>query len=315
MKKNPRNKAFTLLEISIVMLIVGLVALGISQGSGIYYEYNLKTARSLTKSSAVASFPGLVLWLDATAENSLTNTSNSSKVEDSDTVKTWIDQNPQVEAAARFTFTQKASGEGPKYFEKGINNLPSLYFDSNITTGNGLYTAYSPILNPQQFTFFIVTTPVENTGDWGAVIMSRDNSNTVTSSKGYNVYKRNNSAYFVFWWGNGTGWDTVSDVATLSYGSPYITSGMRYGTLSGGTSGYWRNGVLSNIGVSPFSPNDDPAGINRQFTIGYNAGVSGGTEVYFYDGYISEIIIYNRSLKDYERKSIESYLLQKYKIK
>ena len=47
----------------------------------------LTSARSLSKSSDVASIRDLVLWLDATAENSLANDVLSLDVSDGETIK------------------------------------------------------------------------------------------------------------------------------------------------------------------------------------------------------------------------------------
>jgi hypothetical protein len=50
------------------------------------------------------------------------------------------------------------------------------------------------------------------------------------------------------------------------------------------------------------------------FTIG-TPNYWGGAPKFYYDGYISEIICFSRSLKQFERKGVEQYLSQKYGIK
>jgi prepilin-type N-terminal cleavage/methylation domain-containing protein len=311
---NKKHKAFTIFEMSIVILIVGIIAAGISQGYSLHYKYTLTTARSLSKSASLSGMPGLVLWLDASAENSLTNVSNSFKVKNNDFVKTWIDQNPQFDANNRFTFTQKGSSEGPIFIEKGINNLPTLYFDFASSAGDGLYLPFSPILNPTEFTIFIVTKPIQNTGDWESLIASKD---AVTSPgfMGFNLYKNNASELFEFWTGNSASWDVTQDAATFSFNTPYILSMTRGGVATTDNSILYKNG--SQVAITSdaaFSPNNSRTEETATFCIGNSPGSSTCSGTQYYDGYISEIIMYNRALLDKERQDVEKYLSQKYKI-
>ena len=79
MKKNiNRFTGFSLIELSIVIIIIGILVAGITQGSRIIKEARLKTAKTLTESSPVASIRDLTLWLDdikTHAKNSIKNRS------------------------------------------------------------------------------------------------------------------------------------------------------------------------------------------------------------------------------------------------
>ncbi len=311
------SSAFSLVEISIVVLIIGIIAAGISSGAGMMYDYNLKTARALSKSSEVTLYPGLVLWLDATAENSVTNASDSYKVENGNTIKTWIDQNQQSVQNNRFIFTEKASSEGPIFLEKGINNLPTLYFNfvaGGTVTGDGLFTPYSQQLNPSEFTIFVVTLANENTANWETIFMSRDN-NSSSTWRGFNLYKKNDETKFTFWTGTGALWTTTTDTTTFSFNTPYILTSVRTGVTSSDNSILYRNGTQTAISTGAvFAPNNSSSEPSAQFYLGYYPGIGASAQGYYYDGNISEVIMYNRALKDHERKSIERYLSQKYKI-
>ena len=67
--KSNSRLAFSLIELSVVILIIGILVLGVTQGNRMMSEAKLKSARSLTTSSPVASIEGLAVWLDSTSEN------------------------------------------------------------------------------------------------------------------------------------------------------------------------------------------------------------------------------------------------------
>jgi len=62
------KKAFSLIELSVVVLIIGILIAGITQSSRLVRAMKLNTARSLTRSSDVNSIRNLTAWFDATAE-------------------------------------------------------------------------------------------------------------------------------------------------------------------------------------------------------------------------------------------------------
>ncbi len=72
-KKYQLKKAFSLIELSVVVLIIGILIAGITQSSRLVRAMKLNTARSLTRSSDVASIKNLTAWFDATAEGVLSS--------------------------------------------------------------------------------------------------------------------------------------------------------------------------------------------------------------------------------------------------
>lgn len=67
-KKN--NKAFSLVEISVVILIIDSLVLGFFKGLDLYDSYYLSNARILTKNSVVPRIEGLGFWVDSVSEKS-----------------------------------------------------------------------------------------------------------------------------------------------------------------------------------------------------------------------------------------------------
>lgn len=302
--KKQKFSAFSLMELSIVILIIGIVVTGLASSSSLIRKYKLSNARSLTKASDVHSIEDLVFWLDATGENKLVNSSNSAVISNNDTIKTWLDQNPKNTPPV--TFSEYTSGAGPTYLIDGINGLPTLSFNAlaDGTIYDGMVSPFSSSLNPREFTIFIVTQTMDPTTTWGTVLMTRGGT-----FEGFNLYKKDSALNWEFWLGNSTAWDSTAADTSFSANTPYIIT-LRY-TANNTTAGIFRNGILkgssSSLNFKPYR-GSGAAG----FGIGYPEG-NGAS--WGYDGYISEIIMFGRSLNNEERGSVEAYLAKKYRIK
>ena len=68
---NNFKKAFSLIEISMVILVIGILIAGISKGIDMVYDMRLATARALTDKAPMFGMENLELWLETTSENSL----------------------------------------------------------------------------------------------------------------------------------------------------------------------------------------------------------------------------------------------------
>jgi len=76
------KKAFSLIELSVVVLIIGILIAGITQSSRLVRAMKLNTARSLTRSSDVNSIRNLTAWFDATAEGVFSSSCSTNTVAD-----------------------------------------------------------------------------------------------------------------------------------------------------------------------------------------------------------------------------------------
>ena len=300
MKKQSKF-GFSLIELSVVILIIGVLVLGVTQGSRMMSEASLKSARSLTTSSPVASIDGLVLWLEPTMAKSLQNSNNSFDLSDGDQIKNWIDINPQTTTP----FTATESSDMPTYKKNGINGLPTLFFDasSDGATGQTLQIPYSPSLNSNESTIFVVSSLQERTADHRSIINNRDED----ALSGYVLYNLSSNASNVMFGKDGSGWNEWTTGGAIRKNQASIISF----SLSSGRSTFYLNGPMPASLSSGTSPNPDPylANTTHSFQIGAL------NNQYYFDGYISEIIVFNRALQDWERKSVDAYLAQKYKIK
>ena len=85
--KNYKNQAFSLIELSIVILIIGILVAGVTQSSRLIRQMQLSSARALTLSSPVLSIPNLVSWYEPTQEKSFDEVETS----ENSLVSKWYD--------------------------------------------------------------------------------------------------------------------------------------------------------------------------------------------------------------------------------
>ena len=67
-KAKGKKKAFTLMELSIVLIVVALLVGGVVASQGLIQAARLAKARSLTNSAPVPMIEDLTLWLETTTQ-------------------------------------------------------------------------------------------------------------------------------------------------------------------------------------------------------------------------------------------------------
>ncbi|MBM3579265.1 MAG: prepilin-type N-terminal cleavage/methylation domain-containing protein [Alphaproteobacteria bacterium] len=138
-----RKKAFSLVELSIVILIIGVLIAAVGQGLDLLQDSRITAARLITKSSRANSVKGMVFWFEPSLEESFI----ASEAINGTTISQWKDTNPQSDIkldakagqktdATLITYNVATSGtsgntSGPTYIEKGLNNLPTLRFTNS----------------------------------------------------------------------------------------------------------------------------------------------------------------------------------------
>ena len=92
MKKNINsNKAFSLIELSIVILIIGILVAGVTSSSRLITRMKLITAQNLTRNSPISSIKDLSVWWETSLDESFDNAEES----DDSLISGWLDINPQ----------------------------------------------------------------------------------------------------------------------------------------------------------------------------------------------------------------------------
>lgn len=288
-RSNNKTTAFSLIELSIVILVIGILIAGVVQGSEIIKKAKLKTAQNLTTSSPVLGIKDLTLWLETSLDKSFT----SDQTNDGTNIYRWISN---TRATLPYYALRTASSAVTYKEASPINSLPAIYFNGSgyltlsTTTSSSKYTFLRNTTNCN-VTWFIVSKPNSISSN-GSLFTNGASSN---GGYGYNINSSTRTAvmYTV---------NTISSSANLTL-NPEITS-------------YTYTNTSDTIAWSPL----------RLYANGKNLLPSGQLpcrspiENYFeigngFSGYIAEMIFYDRSLKTEEREVVENYLSQKYSIK
>lgn len=279
-------KAFSLVELSIVILIIGILVGGVIQGSKLLNVFRLMTARSLTKSSPVSGIKNLVVWY----ETSSTESFIASEAVDGSTVSIWYDINPQT--TVKNNITQSTTANKPKYYENVFGGIPSVRFDGVNDGVNGDYLSFDfSNLSNTNFTIFVVDKKVGINNNYsmffsgsGSLILGYVGANNILfSSPGGDIYYTGDTTP-----------GRVSKIHTFLLSS---TTGKKY----------WLNG-----GKNPDSSNSSQKTLVSSSST--NNAIGSYKTAYPYGGDIAEVIMFNRDLTTEERQSIEDYLSKKYSI-
>ncbi|MFT6332126.1 MAG: prepilin-type N-terminal cleavage/methylation domain-containing protein [Lentimonas sp.] len=296
--------AFSLIELSVVILIIGILILGVTKGSRLITESKIKSAQSLTNNSPVASIKGLSIWLETTLDKSF----ESDQAVDTDlsadgTIAAWNDINPQTTSPKSATQTGLATTR-PRYIENGINGLPSLNFNGTATNQIiapfdfiTLPTTDSLGINNSDYELFIVYQSELGAGASVQFLLSDPSSTTFeihingagagSASKGLRFISNSVIA-------NG-------EFVNMNGLSPHIASAR----VQAGSAIARIDGV-DGVDITALA-------ISNLATTTLRVGLRGNGTLPFY-GTIGEIIIYDRALKISERTIIEEYLKAKWGV-
>ncbi len=285
MKTSKKYSAFSLIEISIVILIIGILIAGVTQGNNLINKFRLNTARSLTQSSPVASIPDLATWWESTSEASFA----SDETDNNDKLTSWNDINPQ--RMEKVNLTQDTSTYQPLYKKSGINNLPSVYFDGS--TGQYFLGTYDESLNYSKTTIFIVTLN-QNGSTVGNLYLQGNVSSGGLPSRMIGISSSN---YTV---ATGTNTFTASHDQRVNV----------FATTDDGTNSYIYINSVNVANTTSGSMVDNPTLVIGSFIANGNFN----DPLFSYKGLVGEIIVFSRNLSDSERESVEKYLSQKWNI-
>jgi prepilin-type N-terminal cleavage/methylation domain-containing protein len=291
------KKAFSLIELSIVVLIIAILIAGVVQGSRLFQSFKINTARTITQSSPISGIKGLVLWLEPTSEKSFIDSETS----ENSTITEWKDINPQTKNFNNFTTSATTD---ITYTKDGINGLPSILF-SGTSSGFGFGTGSSLSGTPFKTPYSAFTTFIVSKAD----VASREEN---LFSLGIYFIASKGSTYKNFWFNGGLYLDgtinntTSPDITTFSL-SPISVNGTTVTQYLQS----WLNGV-QDAPSSAMTNTYDPD-ITKDYSTPH---IGNGHGIYDkpWNGLISEVIIFDHELSNPDRKAVEKYLGKKYGI-
>ena len=137
-------KAFSLIELSFVILIIGVLVAGIVLGKNLIGRSRITNAQTLTQSSPILAITDLQLWL----ENSLDRSFKVSEMVDGNSLSMWNNISPTSRVQV------VAVGSGPVYSTSyTINSIPSVRFTNSAS--NYLTISDARFLNNTDYTICI----------------------------------------------------------------------------------------------------------------------------------------------------------------
>ncbi len=294
------NKAFSLIELSIVILIIGILVAGVTQGSRLVGEMKLSSGRSLTKSSDVASMANLTLWLETTSETAVTSATNGNNPSDLDKISSWDDSNPQ--SLNKINLTQSTDAARPVYIANGINGLPSIKFES---TSDFLQTTTTPIgAGDDDYTMVIVWRATTMSGT--QVLMGQGTNTTLNNAQA--MFATNNTQCGFAGYFN----DSYTNPCGLIGNSNYATVMVIDNSL---TNNVW---IYNNSNTSVPAAGVASSGGAANLNLGADRLVIHAHPMSMViqsnEMLVSEVIVFDRALKKSEIKAVNGYLGKKYGI-
>ncbi len=287
--KSNKVKAFSLIELSIVILIIGILIAGIINSSSLVRKFRLSTAESITSSSPVAGIKGLELWFETTMDDSF----KPNEALDNSPITEWRDINPQ--STGKSYATPPATNNRPRFIEKGFDGvIPAVRFDG---VDDFLSITGLNILSREVAVFVVAKRRAISSGTTTLSLFS------ASADKDWD----NSRSFVAFQEGDGTTLQTFSTQVKSTATHPGNDIAYIVETIFDGT-----NNTLYLNGVArPSVATNSVFEINSAF-IGARQDPA---SKYSYNGDIAEVIVFSRALTTEDRKEIEKYLSRKYSIK
>jgi prepilin-type N-terminal cleavage/methylation domain-containing protein len=327
-----KNKAFSLVELSVVILIIGILVAGVTQSGRLIRQIKLSTARSVTASSDVASIRDITAWFEASTEGVFTDVNGNTDVEDKAEINAWRDTNPQKSKGDKPELKNETTGAKPKFVSSGINGIPSVYFDGGANkagtypsdaTADYIYSDAPPsmplITKDQTYSMFAVFRADIGKVETNAIV-TQIGGNTATlsdqefASIGF-FGSAGNAGKPGLVTGSTQALSWIKDVR-ISDQTDYIVGALvdfvAPATIAKESVKLYVNSLtpIDSYGTpkTVFAKTDV---IAKRFAIGGNTK---STPDQHFTGLISEVIIFDRKLKDEEAQSVMKYLRKKYNI-
>ena len=288
--KNFHKKAFSLVELSMVILIIGILIAGVSRGIDLYQDMRLATARSLTQNSRVNRIEDLTMWFESTSEQSFEKPNPN----DGDRIALW--KNINFKLSNRIDVAQTTADSKPFYVRNAINGNPALRFDDAQFLAVSDVALFDLAMSDQVTVFFVQKT----------ICCDSQISTFGWYSSSYRL-QAHTANHITFDFGICCT-DNVSRITTGSLSQDNVNKGIVATVI--------RRKELLRIKINGKSiiENSSNTSVLEQNEKGtFEIGRFGNA--YYLSGYLGEFIIFRRGLTDAEINEVEKYLSKKWAIK
>ncbi len=275
--KNKRKKtSFTLLELSIALLVITIFLASIPLFSLVVSKARMSSARSLTTASLINNLSGVSLWLETSLETSF----NTNEADDGKTISSWYDNSVTTK---KNNAIQSNNINKPTY-SNTINKLHAVAFDGT----SSYFNVDGSFLNNSNYTIFIVEKRQSNKSDNYFIGDSAVNNTNENLLLGYSL---DNKAIHSQG-GSNSYLSTVSNYSE-NQGEARIFTFTSDSTIGKKT---YINGILS-------AQSSDTNQLSNISTLAIGKG---------YQGELGEVLMFNRVLKTSERHDVEEYFSKKW---
>lgn len=287
-----KKSAFSVIELSIVILVIGLLIGGVLQSSRLLSKSRLEHARRLTESSPVHSIKGLIAWFEPTLEQSFLDSETS----DGSTISEWHDISSQGSNNPK-NATQSTTAYKPIYSSSNATGLPMIKFNYDGTNDHLMLPDGTVPYNDAPYSVFTIHLPNRPvSATFYYILHSGTSSNNLGNSFGY-VSSSSTTDYLSNTWEGDSAWSVSVPYEQIARQASFIyDNSNRYFYTNGSL-----NKTIAGSGRASTSINNVIGG--RQYASGS------------FRGHIGEIIIFDRALDTDEREAVEQYLLKKWGIK
>jgi type II secretory pathway pseudopilin PulG len=301
-QKKAHKEAFSLIELSVVVIIIALIIVAIVQSSRLVSQMRLTNARKLTNNSAIPALNDIIAWYDATSIEAF----DVNQTNHTDKISKWVDS--EVRVHERIILEQTNTNNQPIYQANSINGLPSIYFDGNDYL-EGNEKLIEGILSYYSGSFFMVFEVDDISSK--QTIFSQNNQSTADGID-IGISFNNNGDYGIC-----SSEVNCASGASTARSSNSIVLPKKKSVLSMIINNTNTVNIYQDANSVNTTNNYNPTGANfglSKIMIGVKRDDNNNLSSYF-KGKIAEIIIFNRSLSNEDRREIERYLGKKWNIK
>ncbi|MBT4989993.1 MAG: prepilin-type N-terminal cleavage/methylation domain-containing protein [Rickettsiales bacterium] len=287
-KQNIANKAFTLVEFSIVITIIALLLAVVSTSRILINKAKLQKAQLATKSAPILGITNdkgdisARLWLEASNPNSY-------KILSDDTVEIWYDKTPYDNDISNGT----DSAYLPIILKNAINGYgAALYFDGNdqlfsdgktpLAFGDDDYSIIAVWQTEKIVNHQVIW--AQNAAETASGVTDHVRGSLILSIGGYGFSGENSDRRYM---------------ATYAIDTPYISILIK-------------NDLVIDLYHLGTANSDVISSDTNLYTERHSVGRKASINSEYFTGYIAEIIVFDKALNDSEIDELHNYLFSKY---